>query len=163
MDKVYISSSKHSSPKDCAFVEDFIRTKTNYQIKTFNGGRFEPSDVDDCYKLIIIPPLHKDSNEDEIYVGRGQNDMACRALKKNTEVIVFFNSNFYCVSIVEYIGENWQNEYGLLHTGIKKNSLNEIAKGNIEVTKEFTLNKNKVLDKKYNLLPAAILFPTRYK
>ena len=158
MSKLYISSSKQSSPQDYSFVKDLLSKTTHFDIKEYTGGNFNVTDTDECEVIVIIPPANSKSNTDDIYIGRGQYDITVRALDQNQTVIVYFDKEFHHVGSEEYIGENWQNEYGILFTTMRTCAFNKC----IEEREKVLENKKKMKVTKNCLLPAYILFPNRF-
>lgn len=116
--KIYLSSSKLSNPQDYTLLHEFWSGVVDIEIKTFEGGLFQPESVDDCRAVVIIPPktstLSWCQNMDEkfINVGRGQADIINRALRRKQIIVVYKDGVFYQVESIAKIDQNWSDAYG---------------------------------------------------
>lgn len=146
--KIYFSSSKGALPTETQLVYNFLKNCSNIIIKEYKGGTFNPSSVDECSALIIVPPTNNKSSIGKIYVGRGQYDMAKRAIQYMQEVFIYHENQFVRVKniINVKVDDNWQNNYGILNTAYAYDSAIGLFNSNaLELTEKFMQYKKSLL------------------
>ena len=79
--KIYISKSNQSSIGDIDIVKTILG-KRNTLIE-FEGGKYDPSIIDDAESIVVIPPQMNTLKKGKICIGRGIYSELTRFLSNN--------------------------------------------------------------------------------